>query len=61
MIREPGSTLPPPSTRKPQPWIIVILVIVVLCCFCVGLIGLLFAFSDPILNELGLGALLNLL
>jgi len=28
--------------------------IVILCCFCVGVIGLLFAFGEPILNELGL-------
>jgi len=27
---------------------------VMLCCFCVGAIGLLFAFGGPILNELGL-------
>ena len=46
----------PPAPQKLKPWVIAIAVIVILCCFCVGVIGLLFAFSDPILHELGLTA-----
>jgi hypothetical protein len=43
-----------PTTKGTSPWIIVIVIIVVLCCFCIGSIGLLFAFGGPILNELGI-------
>jgi flagellar basal body-associated protein FliL len=43
-----------PTTKGTSLWIIVIVVIVVLCCFCIGAIGLLFAFGGPILNELGI-------
>jgi hypothetical protein len=43
-----------PIAKGTNPWIIVIVVIVVLCCFCIGAIGLLFAFGGPILNELGI-------
>ena len=57
-----GAPLPPPTApQKVNPWIIVIAVIVVLCCFCVGAIGLLFAFGEPILHELGLYTLLPVL
>jgi hypothetical protein len=59
MTEAAGSSLPPPlAPQKINPWIIVVAVIVVLCCFCVGAIGLLFAFGEPILHELGLYALL---
>jgi len=53
---EATSALPPPlgAAPKPKPWVIVIAVIVVLCCFCIGAIGLLFAFGEPILKGLGL-------
>jgi cell shape-determining protein MreD len=54
MLETPGASIPPSSPQNTNPWIIVILVIVILCCFCVGAIGLLFAFGGPILNELGL-------
>ena len=50
---------PPPSSPAPQklkPWVIVLAVAVVVCCFCVGVIGLILAFGDPILQELGLSA-----
>ena len=50
-----------PRVRKLKPWIIVIVVVVVLCCFCIGAVGLLFAFGEPILHELGLYALLPVL
>lgn len=46
----------PPAPQKLAPWIIIVVVIVVVCCFCIGVIGLLFAFGDPILHELGLSA-----
>ena len=55
MTEVTGTPLPPPTdAQKTNPWIIVIVVIVVACCFCVGAIGLLLAFGEPILNELGL-------
>jgi hypothetical protein len=55
MLETAGAPVPPPSgPQKTNPWVIVIVVIVILCCFCVGAIGLLFAFGGPILNELGL-------
>ena len=56
MQETPGAALPPPAAPPTslRPWIIVILVVVVLCCFCVGALGLLFAFGGPVLNELGL-------
>jgi hypothetical protein len=43
-----------PTAKGTSPWIIAIVVIVVLGCFCIGAIGLLFAFGGPILNELGI-------
>jgi hypothetical protein len=55
MLESTGAPIPPPTAPQgTNPWIIVIVVIVMLCCFCVGAIGLLFAFGGPILNELGL-------
>jgi hypothetical protein len=54
-----GTPLPPSSTsQKTNTWLIIFVVIVVLCCFCVGTIGLLIAFGEPILNELGIYTLL---
>jgi hypothetical protein len=45
----------PASAPKPiNPWVIVIVVIVLVCCFCFGALGLLLAFGEPILQELGL-------
>ena len=49
-----GAPIPVTSPQKTNPWIIIVVVIAVLCCFCIGIIGLLFAFGGPILNELGL-------
>jgi cell shape-determining protein MreD len=55
MLEPTGAPIPPSaSPQGTNPWIIVIVVVVLLCCFCVGAIGLLFAFGGPILNELGL-------
>jgi hypothetical protein len=55
MLESTGAPIPPPTAPQgTNPWIIVVVVIVMLCCFCVGAIGLLFAFGGPILNELGL-------
>jgi hypothetical protein len=61
-VKEITGTPPPSSVpQKTNTWIIVIVVCVVLCCFCVGGIGLLLAFGEPILNELGLYILLPIL
>jgi hypothetical protein len=62
-MNEAGGVPLPPSftTRRINPWLIVIVVCVVLCCFCIGLIGLLIAFGEPILNSLGLNNLLPVL
>jgi hypothetical protein len=50
-----SAALPPASIpRKTNPWLIIIVGCVVMCCLCVGAVGLLIAFSEPILNELGL-------
>jgi hypothetical protein len=54
-------TPPPAAPQKNNTWLIVILACVVLCCFCVGATGLLFAFGEPILNELGLYTVLPVL
>jgi len=58
-----GTPLPPPAVapKKTNPWIITIVVIVVVCCGCFGVIGLLFGFWDPIMQALGLSALLPVL
>ena len=45
---------PAPAPQKTNPWIIAIAILVLVCCLCVGLVGLLIAFGDPILHELGL-------
>jgi hypothetical protein len=58
MAQDAGTPLPPPAPQKTNPWIIVILVIVVLCCGCFGVIGLLIAFGEPVLHELGLTSFL---
>lgn len=44
----------PPEKKKIPTATIVIAVIVLMCCCCFGMIGLLLAFGDPILSELGL-------
>jgi hypothetical protein len=44
---------PAPAPKLTNPWIIAIVIIVVVCCFCFGALGLLLAFIEPILNELG--------
>jgi hypothetical protein len=55
MLEPTGASIPSAAEpKKTNPWIIVIVAVVLLCCFCVGAIGLLFAFGGPILNELGL-------
>ena len=51
----------PPVPRQNKPWVIVIVVVVVLCCLCLGVIGLLIAFYQPILQTLGLQSFLPLL
>jgi hypothetical protein len=54
---------PPSPVRQPSrlpTWVIVVIAIVILCCFCGGMIGMLFAFWDPIQQTLGLSALLPL-
>ena len=58
-------TTPPnrsaPQPKKLEPWVIVVVVIVVACCLCFGAIGLLLAFGEPILTEIGFRALLPIL
>jgi len=56
-----SSPLSSPAPQKTKTWVIVVVVIVVLCCLCFGAIGLLIAFGLPVLNELGLYALLPIL
>ena len=60
MSEAAGTPQPPPETtpKKTSPWIIVIVVIVAVCCCCFGVTGLLFGFWDPIMQALGLNALL---
>ena len=53
--------MPAPQPKKLEPWVIVFVVIVVACCFCFGTFGMLLAFGGPIINELGLYAILPLL
>jgi hypothetical protein len=55
MSEIPGAPLPPPAAipKKTSPVVIIIVVIVVLLCACFGVLGLLFGFSDPILQMLG--------
>jgi hypothetical protein len=60
-MMETPSAPPPAVPKKTNPWLIVILVCAMLCCFCVGAIGLIFAFGEPILNLLNLNALLPVL
>lgn len=52
--------VPPPAAQpsKLPTWAIVLIVAVVLCCCCVGALGLIFAFGEDLLYELGLYALL---
>jgi hypothetical protein len=45
---------PLPPTKKNNTWLIALVVILVLCCCCVGTIGLIIAFGQDILNELGI-------
>jgi hypothetical protein len=55
MVETIGKPVPPAShSPKINPWLIVIVSCVLLCCFCIGATGLLIAFGEPILNELGL-------
>ena len=50
-----GASIPPAAAPpKTNPWIIAVVAIVVSCCFCIGAIGLLLAFGEPILKGLGL-------
>jgi hypothetical protein len=60
MSQETGAAFPPPAAtpKKNKPWIIAIVVIVVVCCGCFGVAGLLFGFWEPIMQALGLNALL---
>jgi hypothetical protein len=61
-VAEPNSVpLPPTAPQKTNPWIIVIAVIVVICLLFVGLAGLLIAFGEPLLHELGMKATLPIL
>jgi hypothetical protein len=52
---------PPAPPKKPNTGLIIAIVLFVACCFCVGVVGLLFAFWDDILGMLGLNSLLPLL
>lgn len=56
MPPEPVAQVP----GKTNPWVIALVVIGVICCCCVGFIGLVFGFWEPIqqfLQSLGLFAL----
>jgi hypothetical protein len=53
-----SSPLPPTTPKKASPWIITIAVILILSCCCFGVIGLLFAFWNPLLQAMNLHALL---
>lgn len=56
---EPVVTPPaPPQPSKPATWVIVLVVVLVLCCCLFGAIGLLIAFGEDLLYELGLYTLL---
>ena len=61
MTVDTGTPLPPAVPQKTNPWIIVIVVVVLICCSCFGAIGLLIAFGEPILHELGFYILLPVL
>jgi hypothetical protein len=60
-MNEPAGLPPVASPTKTNPWIIILVVVIVLCCLCFGVVGLIFAFGDSILQELGLYALLPVL
>jgi len=49
-----GTPPPPPPPKKSNAWLVALAVVFILCCCCVGTIGLLIAFGQDILNELGI-------
>jgi len=46
---------PAPPKKSNNALAVVIAVVIVLCCGCFGALGLIIAFWQPILSELGLG------
>ncbi len=63
-MNEPLPPVPPPPAAQPSKfptWAIILIVVVVLCCCLFGAIGLIFAFGDSLLQELGLYTLLPVL
>ena len=41
-----------PAKKKNSTWIVIVVVVVLLCCCCVGILGLLYAFGDSILEAI---------
>jgi hypothetical protein len=61
-MEEPAVTPPaPPQPSKLPTWVIILVVVLVLCCCLFGAIGLLLAFGEDLLYELGLYTLLPVL
>ena len=63
-MNEPLPPVVPPPAAQPAKlpvWAIVLIVAVILCCCVVGAVGLVIAFGDSLLYELGLYALLPVL
>ncbi len=58
---EPGVPPEPPKKSNKTLWIIIIVVVLLLCC-CVIVIGVAaWQYGDQIIQQLGMGGLLNLL
>ncbi|MEW6092674.1 MAG: hypothetical protein AB1531_01800 [Chloroflexota bacterium] len=61
-MEEPAVIPPAPSQPSKLPaWVIILVVALVLCCCLLGAIGLLLAFGEKLLYELGLYTLLPIL
>lgn len=63
-MNEPLPPVTPSPTAQPSKfpvWAIILIVVAVLCCCVVGALGLIFAFGDSLLYELGLYTLLPVL
>lgn len=50
MVEAPLPQTPAPAPKGTNPWGIMIIAIVVFCCGCFGMLGLLIAFGQPILE-----------
>ena len=50
-----SSAPPAPPKKSNTALIAVIVAVIILCCGCFGALGLIIAFWQPILSELGLG------